>query len=398
MFSTIIRVTTYLMIGLSPFINLLNLQVHGLAGIKEIYQLLIIIIFLLVLILNRKLYLASILIPLYLYVMAFFASGVNTPDVNLYMDGLRFQLGYVIVCILIIMSGFKFDIRVIRKIISFVYLLSLVVGSIEFFDPVVIETLYGIKKEDLPNTKLAVGFRLISIFSNPINYSIFLCIGYLCFYFEFIRFKKILILLGLLTAINIALTFSRAGLLIFCSILIFINLVNLKRVFWVGLILIPVFGLLSVFSLDENDALKGIAERNSSLVDVTTFTENDRVRNWEEAFAKNSAKELIVGNGLGSSNSDRSTAGTLIENSFLSIFFDLGIIGFFSFLVFLVYLLSNCLISKNKSFYLLFFFVFFAFGVGNDIHKNFPFVFYFWLICGCLINEKFADDRYIDCK
>lgn len=396
MFHKLVNIFTYALVVISPFLSLINIKLNGASALKEAYQLTVLLALFLSIALSRLLVVDLRVLVAFLLVITFFISGMNVSDSSLFFDGLRFQVGYLAIFVLVLASSHMFDISRIRKLITSTYFIVVVIGLLEFFDDNIIKLLYGVDKEFLSNTRLAVGFRLISVFGNPINYSIFLCLGFTCFVFEFKNNRKLKAVMSILTLFLVSMTFSRSGLLVFVLLLIVLNVSNFKR----GILFFCVAATLSSFVLmffeSDDKVVGGFTERNSTLLELSTFVENDRVLNWKKAFESNGWKEFVIGNGLGTSNPDRNAGGVLIENSFLSILFDVGVLGLTCYAILFSLGVYYAFKSGHRRFYILIFLTYFMFGLGNDIHRNFPFVFYFWLFLGCLYNEEFTNHRYIN--
>ncbi|BCV44455.1 hypothetical protein TUM17379_14730 [Shewanella algae] len=67
----------------------------------------------------------------------------------------------------------------IVKVMFYSGCLVTLIAVYEYFDPTIIEFMYGVPQTDIPNIKLPIGYRLISTMLNPINLGAYLCFFYI---------------------------------------------------------------------------------------------------------------------------------------------------------------------------------------------------------------------------
>ncbi len=152
--------------------------------------------------------------------------------------------------------------------------------------------------------------------------------------------------------------------------------------------------MLILYSFWNNENI--IIYRIFQTFDTQELGSDPRIDKWIVIIKQLFSNFIYVIFGLGLGNSG--TSGLegnyiIIENSFLSVMYELGIIGLFFFVAFLMRFLINSLTlirhnnSEQKSFGLagvLFFSVFFFSSLFMDSYLNNPFNFYFWLFYALL--------------
>lgn len=241
--------------------------------------------------------------------------------------------------------------------------------------------------------------RIASTLGNPINLGLFVVVGFI-------------------SAVYIMETSNKKALSIFCFLCMllfaFVSLFTLSRTaygsFLIAIIIYIFFKILSVKKLQNKFLFLSLGLLFFTLiyivinkiggmvwlrlfqsVDVETLHADPRIEQWRPLL-----KDLLEwpfnflwGFGLGNSGtSGLSGDFKYIENSFISIFYELGIIGLLLFCFILLCYLSNTINlfkRKNKEKQLLGFVLFaylavFVFAsLFMDAYVNNPFGFYFWL-------------------
>lgn len=394
------------------FINPLLGKLLG--GYKEISQVFIISVLFIGVIKNKRLsfnYYSTLLFFFAFYAILHVIGQVN---LGLMFDGARYQLGYLVIFTLICIiphaqERASINVDLLAKIVFIQTLIAVVVGVVEFFNPSIIGFLYGIDKDMMEHVTLAAGFRLISVFGNPINFGGFLCVGLAASYYLAVKKTKPLVWLAfwvywIVLVFLVFFTLSRLALIAFFAQTILILMFNLFRreivtkVFFITflLVLMPfVFELLNSFD--------SLYERFFKLLSLETYTDNARVNNWFGALDNlHYFTNWLWGFGVGASNPALGSGGYMIENGFVSILIDFGLIGLTFYVA--IWLLSFFIMftirkKLNNEFYFIFLFLvcFMLMSFGNDYNRNFPFVIYFWLVVSYLFTRANKYKGYQEC-
>lgn len=257
----------------------------------------------------------------------------------------------------------------------------------QYIDVSVLELLYRKPLDDISNITLAIGYRLTSTMVNPINFGAYMVLLFIAVQYLYDN-KKICFLIYfpivLLIAVLIIGSLSRLALLAFIFVLIYFYLykVSLFRFsIFIALAFISLFYVLNFVDIDL------IMSRIDTVFVFSTYTENARVSNWISAVSSLEPYQYIWGRGVGASSPDSSvlavTSALLIENAFVSVFIQYGLIGFifmaalmFRF-IYLGIRLGEYDVTVGK--FVISFLVFFIIiSLGNDFFRNSPFVLYFW--------------------
>lgn len=306
------------------------------------------------------------------------------------VEAVKLQLIIVFYCFtLLLLSGSRvvLDISAIKKIFHYQLIIVVLVGFFEFFDQSILSLIYNKPREEIQHIQYFSSQRLISLIGNPINLGAFLLVC-ICFNLEKLTSKRISIKYWSLFSLSgfvIYMTLSRLSLIayIFISILVFYR--TNKVMFVISLVL----GFLLFFLISPNVNFSGDSiERMISVLDMDTYEGNARVVNWNYALDKfKNAYDYLFGLGFGYSNPSKEYSehygSLIIENTFISIFIELGVIGFIMFLIIYLrfYYLSFNYYKIYKDFsFVAFLIIFSLFSIGNDFHRNMPFSFYFWFL------------------
>ncbi|MGU3144750.1 O-antigen ligase family protein [Vibrio cholerae] len=324
-------------------------------------------------------------------------------DIGLIFDGFRFQVIYMISCSLLLISSISCrnnDVDVFIKSLFYSGLPVLSIGLIELFDPKIISILYGVDKSSMSNVTLAIGDRLISTLGNPINLGIYMCFFICSSYFlakktdVFYYWVIFWILFGL-SSLVIFFTLSRLAFLTLIILFLYIGIDgwrsrNKTTLIVISILVLLIFPKLLSVLLSNSD----IFSRFYDMLELTTFSENSRISNWEVALKNlDSFIKMIWGLGVGASNPTSGSGGILVENSLLTILIEFGLIGLTIYIsiVFSMYFRANDshFFEKEYSvFFNMFLITFFVMSIGNDVNRNFPFVFYFWSVVFLIFKKE----------
>lgn len=331
---------------------------------------------------------------LYFIVLAFHLVG----DVNLILvlDAVKLQVLFVLFCLLIrIKMDQNSDVAPSIKFITITLLTQLIavlaVGVFEFFDQEILVTLYGKSLEEMSHVSWMSSIRLISLLGNPINLGAFIviCISFLIHSLlkrKFIQ-QTVILTLTFISLFVVLFTLSRLALIcLFVVLLLIIVFSALKRNYFpIVFMILPI--TWAIFHFDISNIDFGIlADRFGNMLNDNEYSGNLRIYHWLIALNQIDNPFLYFwGLGLGKSNPAEEMVSAhgalLIENSFLTVFIETGLIGLILYLWCIVRALKSSwtyfTISDNPAF-LIFYLVFILFSFGNDFNRNMPFSFYFW--------------------
>ncbi len=398
---SLFKFSLYLLFLIAPFLSPIT-ERYPLGGVKDVLQ--ILIIFSLLFFIRRKVLVSSyFIILLLLFVLYMFSHVPSYAGGLLILDGVRHQLGYILIFSLLCVSKSFFTEKMLNTIFYIILSQSVVISMValtEFYDDSIISFLYGIPKYQMNHVDLAAGQRVISTLGNPINLSGYMVFSYLIAFYLYTNDKVGSISFYILTATFLLVTFltlSRLGLIAFLSVLLLSNMFFLRArnaILLFSLIFISILYLIfdGGFLLRNFD-VELLFSRFFNLLDSGTYLENARIRNWFYAFQLiETPFDFFWGKGLGVSNSDINKGGVLIENSFITYIVEVGLIGLLFLALLIFYTISKIWQTNSiKSFgnFLLLYIIFFiVMSLGNDFVKNFPFVFYFWVFIGIYHNME----------
>ena len=342
-------------------------------------------------------------IPVLIYAIWVVGLTVSSPSFVQADQVVRFQVIPIVMCLLVILAVRLSEeelVGVVDRSAHFMVIvlwLSIIVGLVEIVYQPILTIIYKMSIEQLGHAQTAIGRRLLSIYLNPINFGAALCLGVVAWsYIIPVRgwFKQSIFWGGVLVClVMVALTLSRTSLLTCLIVVFFISMARYgfkAFKYWVLLsgIFVSVFlyYVASFLSLDE------VLQRFSVLTSLSTYLENERVHNWSSGVSRiDSGFDLLFGLGAGVSNPDGHMAvshGTIIvENAFLSNFFDFGLLGAFLYVCVhcrYVYLAFRLRVRKAMIFFVFFYVGYLFFCLTNDFNRNQPFSFYFWFFMGML--------------
>lgn len=292
-------------------------------------------------------------------------------------------------------------IRKIFKAIVYVGILVITIGLYEkFIDPVFIKSLY--RGATIHTYYAGDEFaRVVSTIGNPIMLGYYLIIVSLISLF-LLRNKmihKIIVIYVILSSLILILfTLSRASYLIVCAIMIAYFFLTLnKNNFLIRSLFIFIMGVIAVYYIDFNNLLviDNVMSRFEQL-DSSEVGRDGRLVTWARSFDEfqTNIYVLFFGFGLGKLGWDDGTF--VMENGYLAIIYEFGLIGFLLYCSVLLKFYLN-IYKLKKSIYLydrelalllsLFLLFFLISMLVSDSHMGIPQVFYFWLFY--IISELF---------
>ncbi|MDW2169811.1 hypothetical protein R7Z48_10255 [Vibrio sp. 1567] len=315
----------------------------------------------------------------------------------LILDGIRYLWLYCLLAlfVLIAINPEEIPLGTVQKIVMIQFCLVLLWGVIEFLDPNITVTLYGLnERADMYYAKYGPKDRIIASFINPIIYGAFLCFGISCYFVKTLnymfRFKWVIFWVVAILGFGICiLTLSRLATICYFFLLLHFFVYNLFNRTFTPIYIIS--GLLTIsipYVLSILDDFIILAERLTGLFDVETYSGNLRITRMDNIL--NYLDNIIDwawGLGIGAS-----FPGAMIgvENSMVTSLVELGIVGLLCYVLiiihgFFIVFTSSKIEYKDKIFFYLVFFVCLVMGVGNDFIKIFPFSFYFWFFYAYVI-------------
>ncbi|MGR5066501.1 O-antigen ligase family protein [Photobacterium sp. DNB22_13_2] len=391
------------LISISAFLPALSSRIPFIGITKELAQVAVIGLLILVSMRNKSIEKNQSLLLIGIFSVYCLLHIIGERNLALIVDGVRFQVGYIVIAFLLLLNSSiitsdRFEQFV--KIIAIQGMVVSVIGCIEFFSPEIIGIIYGVDKSDMSHVTLAAGDRLISTFSNPINYGVFLCFALAANFYFAIKTNKtkawlIFWFATLIYAGLIFFTLSRLALLAFLAMMAYFYAIGImkKEKITIGVFCLSILMLLPIaFSLIKNNP--DLLYRISNLISIETYTKNARVTNWLTALSEmDNPLYFLWGLGAGASNPAETSGGLMIENGYISNLIDFGLIGFILYLLIIVRAIINRRNIENSHntqihFINAFFIAFLVMNLGNDLNRNFPFVMYFWVIIAYISSFK----------
>ncbi|WP_394169880.1 O-antigen ligase family protein [Saccharospirillum alexandrii] len=335
------------------------------------------------------------LVLLFFYLTYVLMHVLGDTEIILIIEGFRHELLFVIISflLLLIVSGNPYDFSILPYT-NTVMVSVFVNGSIavlfaiwQYVDVSILELLYGMPLEDIGNISLAIGYRLTSIFANPINFGAYMCMLFLVasYFYNKSALNVLLYMFVVLVALIMVVgSLSRLSLIAF--VVIFILTYALRASYITMLFGFISIAILSVLVLEFVD-IELIVTRFGNIFEARTYLENARVVNWITAFSSLSFLQYFWGRGIGASSPDssiyQSTSAMPIENGFLTIAYQYGVVGLLLFLIVLFrFFIVGLTFKKYERALYVFIISFVCFyiimSMGNDFIRNSPFSLYFW--------------------
>lgn len=300
--------------------------------------------------------------------------------------------------------------RVFSKVLFFNLLVVAFVGYVELFNKDILMVLYGEKANNLVTGIPGIPeIRTVSVLENPINLALFLTLSVVFFAKSKSKTELPVIALYLLILPLVITTLSRIFIVIYIALflhslfLYFLEVTLYKKFIFLS----SLFALVacSIFYFDGgvfNDISMDVAIKRVEQT-IALFKDGDdpRFKNWGLAFSELLSIPLLgplMGLGLGISNPGEFTLNQFrIENTFLTVFIQFGLIGFFVFFMPFLIVIKSYYSTRKFGFspgdkYLSIFLVILIGGLSNDVHRNMPFSFYLWL--SLVIAALFFIKRY----
>ncbi|HIF9150942.1 TPA: O-antigen ligase family protein [Photobacterium damselae] len=321
-------------------------------------------------------------------IICIFSLLVSDASFILKLEAVKLQLLVILYSFsLYLMCDVKFipNINVIKKIFYMQLILVVCFAVLEILDQNLLSIIYNRPLDKIQHIYYFSSQRVISLIGNPINLGAFILI---CISFNFNKFSTGKSNIGnyilfVLSGFVIYMTLSRLSLLAYGIVVLLVFYKKNKTAFYFMLVL----SLISILSFMPSLNFTGVsAERMVSIFSVDTYMNNARVVNWNYALESfTSIFDYIFGIGFGYSNPSKEYmemyGSFIVENTFFSIFIELGLFGVIIFIMIILrfYHLALDYYKVNGDFAFISFLMFFLlFSIGNDFHRNMPFSFYFW--------------------
>ncbi|WP_335911003.1 hypothetical protein [Shewanella indica] len=318
---------------------------------------------------------------------------VSVASLENIIEDFRFQVFYLILFSLLIVCYEKVDLKFIHFFSWTMFIACffvLLISIFEYYDQGFIFKIYGSYKEDMDNTRLSYGYRLISTMNNPINYAFFIIFLIPLSSFVFYKTKYhslVYLFFTILVGLGVLLSYSRLAVIALILVFAMYLMREVVRntflaIFTIALALILSFSFVASF-LSENIT---VIERAMQVISLDTYVQNSRVDNWLSGMGNlDNILYVLWGLGLGVARPSGDDA-IVVENAFISIFINFGLIGFIIYLYFFVmgfynafYVLKKHREHRYSFLFLSVFSVLFVMSTGNDINRNYPFSFIFWV-------------------
>ncbi len=357
--------------------------------------------------------------PALLLVLAFIAWGsahlLSLAGAGQAMDSWRWQYLYPVMAASLLVYGMNFragsPLLTLDSLAKIVVLQAAVVSAVaivEILHPDIRYLLYGSYYEEMKYILSIPGFsnvRSASTLGNPINLGVFLLFALVNAAYLAAsrggRNRRLAILAVCLACLGgIVLTLSRTAYLIL-GILALVQLLaslqsrklSVTTITLIGLVAAAVVAGLPWLWETFGESLGHAQQRLSMLAELGSFSEDPRVENWRRFLAAWSDNwvSMIWGAGLGLSNSAGKDGTFIVENSFVSILGELGLVGLILYLLILASMLRNWLvltdlgrqspeIRKEARYFGNFLVLFLVCSLSIDAYRNSPFSAYFWIL------------------
>lgn len=392
----IIKVNILFLFIVLPLWSVISIQLGAVIFNKEFFSALkyLFIIFLLLFtfisisIRKKKIHIYKGYIFFLLFTIYVFLHLIGYVPMALLIDGMRYELLFMIMAVLLLFTSINSlpSINTISKIIILQGVTVVIFGFWQIYDITILESIYRSEIDDIGNIKLAISYRVVSLLNNPINLGAFLIVAYLFSIYKKDSLSIFFYIFFMLLLILIFGSLSRLALLSFFLVVLVNFIINNKLINNLFFILIIMLVLsTAIYSL--YDEYGYFLVRFENLSSLSEYTENARLTNWINAIENMNTIQLWWGYGLGMSTPTFEKillyGGIMIENSFISIFIQYGVMGLVGYILIFIrfFFISVSLRKYDKKlfqFMILFLVFFSSMSIGNDFFKNSPFVFYFW--------------------
>lgn len=286
----------------------------------------------------------------------------------------------------------------IHRIFSVTLAINMIVvigiGYAELYNKEILGMLYGEKANNLVTGIPGIPqIRSVSTLENPINLALFLTIGINYFALLCQRIKATHLTVVTLAIPLVVATLSRSFIIFYfivfaiVNVRFFIGASHKGRIALAATFIILISALINSASINVDDiAFSSILEKRlEQTIDSISSKDDPRFENWGKAIHELNSYPVIgqiAGLGLGVSNpGDFETGQFRIENSFLTIYLQIGIIGLVLFLLPFLIAFRRALKHKSNSAnrHLAIVITILIGGLTNDTHRNMPFSFYLWI-------------------
>ena len=396
------------LVAILPFLPILSIQIpiniagYSLIGFsREIICIFLIIISLLNLIKKRKIKLDIYTIIIGIYILyGIFHIFISRIGLGLGIDKFRLMYLYPITFICVYMSGYKVDkefLYKLRKVIlaQFIIMSCFAILEIIFREKLLI-LLYKDKYYKMHLNLLGkTNIRTVSLLENPINLALFMNISLVVLLCRKTKFKFLDVVFIFINIIITLTTLSRTSYIIMGAIIIFYIITNrqilkkiLKLLIPITIIAVIITSYSAISTNKENS--EGVISSRLKQLSIENILNNDRVDNWKTYLDNvfNGDPYLYLwGSGLGSSNPSNEYQSDIVkkvENAYISILGETGIVGLSIYIVIISIFIyraaviynNNILLSKILIGCML---VLLIGSLANDLHQNNPFSMYLWL-------------------
>lgn len=300
--------------------------------------------------------------------------------------------------------------RIFSKILALNLIVVVLIGYFEIANKEILEILYGEQAMNLVTGIPGIPqIRSVSTLENPINFALFLtlCVTYFSATAPRVTARHIFIAAAALPLLLA--TFSRIFVVLYSLILItllvryYIRSTIVGKISLGALVIAATITALNAISstAHEIDIYELIEARIEQTVDGIQSRDDPRFDNWDAAFKYLNSFPVvgpIGGLGLGVSNPGNFEQGQFrIENSFLTIYLQLGVLGLLLFLMptgmaILLILKKKMPAEGGRSLAIVL--IILLGGLTNDSHRNMPFSFYLWICLALsMLTYKYPSDN-----
>jgi hypothetical protein len=321
------------------------------------------------------------------------------------LNAFRFQflaLLYIFFALVVYSIKSESPIISLNLFIKITLILSILISLLslyEIYNPDIRYFLYGSAYDGFGNVLSIPGaknVRTVSTLRNPINLGLFLIFSIILAIYGLkeANLRKLAIISIPLNTVATIFTLSRICyvLLVIILLIYFIHSTFVLGHIKIQTFLIFFFIILSVLiyfiQSDLSEELKIVLIRIDQLRSAFGNKSDPRIQNWISAINHiiDFIPFILVGTGLGMSNpASLAVNEYMIENSFITIFFELGLFGLVLFIIIIHRFFHNSIAihkrDKNMGLFFILFLVFFLLAsMTSDLHRNNPMSTYFYFL------------------
>lgn len=325
----------------------------------------------------------------------------STAPIKDAVNGLRYELMMSAFFFLYYISSKKYPansyatFELIRKINISQFFVVCAIGYVEMFNKDIRILLYKEKAHSLVTGFPGVSeIRLVSTLENPINLGLFLCISLSIILSKgnqkHIRWTGPA--LWMIGAPVVFMTLSRLSILIYGALGAFYLIRSLSastlitKTFVTLLMISTTSFAVSKIDFSEMVNLDAIQKRTEQATGSDEYKNDPRIQNWSNAFSRMSDAPVIshlFGLGIGISNPAGENDQLRIENSYISVYIQTGIVGSILWTIIISGVIrnDNYRSPPSQTYQTKVPLLIILMGaVANDMHRNLPFSGYLWLI------------------